>query len=116
MCGLFGWVGRNPKTFNLDKLNILGVLNEERGRHSCGLAIDGLIKVGVKANKEYRDFAIDMAGTIPESHSVVIGHTRHATSGVHDMRNAHPFGFGTTSENYFKISNTIYFLFNFLKL
>jgi len=78
MCGLFGWVGKNPSNFDINKLHLLG----------------GLIQVGTVREKVYRDFISEVQPEPPSKHGVVIGHTRHATFGDHTIRNAHPFGFG----------------------
>lgn len=103
MCGLFGWSGKDPKKFNLDKFNILGVINEDRGTHSCGVSVDGEILVGVEELKVFRDFSANKKIALPLAHSTVLGHTRHATVGVHDVRNAHPFGFGSTQDKKYQM-------------
>lgn len=94
MCGIHGWGGKDPKDFNIHKFNILGILNETRGKHSCGITYNGEIYTGTKDQSLWRDFCSvhteEMEITVP----AVIGHTRHATRGVHSASNAHPFGFG----------------------
>lgn len=94
MCGIIAWAGKKPNQFNKDKFNITGILNEERGTHSCGVAVDGDIQIGVNSLKAYRDFAIAGSVATPTSIPTVIGHTRYATGGAHTIVNAHPFGFG----------------------
>lgn len=99
MCGIFGWSGRNPASFDFNKYNILGIMNEQRGKHSCGVTIDGEIYIGVDKNKLYRDFIISTPLDKPVKYPVVIGHTRHATVGALNEVNAHPFGFGNMNNN-----------------
>lgn len=96
MCGIFSWSGLKPGVFNRDKFDKLGILNETRGKHSCGIAIDGDIYIGADDTKVYRDFIAannDIAD--PVRIPSVLGHTRYATIGSHTADNAHPFGFGT---------------------
>jgi predicted glutamine amidotransferase len=96
MCGIFAWAGRNPATFNPYKFNTLGIMNEVRGKHSCGVTIDQEIYIGVDNNKVYRDFVASSDLPVPKKFPNVIGHTRHATGGAHNIHNAHPFGFGNS--------------------
>lgn len=93
MCGIFGFAGKDVKDFNKDKFNILGIMNETRGKHSCGYSVDGTILKGVETFKVYRDFAAFMDMSLPVTIPTVLGHTRHATGGAHNVHNAHPFGF-----------------------
>jgi len=97
MCGIFSWAGNDPKKFNRNKFNTLGIMNETRGLHSCGVTFDNKIFKGVGTREsQYRSFAAVNsnnkefnAGLIP----IVLGHTRHATVGAHTIHNCHPFGF-----------------------
>ena len=100
MCGLFGWVGKHPKTFDKAKFDILGILNEARGKHSCGMSIDNEIVIGVDKNKLFRDWLASVNYSPPEKIPVVLGHTRQATYGAHTIDNAHPFGFPNDKEEY----------------
>lgn len=100
MCGLFGWSGKDPKKFNKTKLDILGIFNEERGTHSCGISSDGDIFIGIDKNKVYKDFLVNANYDVPFKYPSVIGHTRLATGGAHTVHNAHPFGFGNLDDNY----------------
>jgi glucosamine 6-phosphate synthetase-like amidotransferase/phosphosugar isomerase protein len=95
MCGLLGHLGNKTNKVNLDKFNILGILNEERGEHSCGVTIDGEILKGIDELKVYRDFVSFYNLRAPNYATGMIGHTRKATYGQHTLENTHPFGFGS---------------------
>ena len=82
MCGIIGYIGfRSAKEVLLKSLKRL----EYRGYDSAGVAIvDG--KINVAKKKGYIDsLEFDFDGTLG------IGHTRWATHGVPEDRNAHPF-------------------------
>ena len=98
-CGLFGWAGKNPKVFNRDKFDKLGIFNEKRGEHSCGISVDGDIFIGIDNFKIYRDFISTQYDSNPKLYPTVLGHTRQATYGKHTIENAHPFGFGFNNKN-----------------
>lgn len=102
MCGLIGWVGNDPTKFNFSKLHTLGVLNETRGRHSCGISFDNEIWTGVYQEKLWRDFAPaikDVLEEYPLINPIVVGHTRWASvGGNHGKDNAHPFGYGDNKD------------------
>lgn len=98
MCGIFGWLGKNPKDFNKDKFDKLGIYNVERGRSSCGVSYDGEIYAGLDQNKLYHDFIIENS-VKPITYPVVIGHTRQSSVGAVNEHNSHPFGFGVNNNN-----------------
>ena len=93
-CGIFGWAGKNVKTFDKAKFDIQGLYNNSRGGDSCGVSTDGEIYYGVTLSKNYADFLHRQGYESPVSIPVVIGHTRKSSSGSVNSDNAHPFGFG----------------------
>lgn len=99
MCGIYGWNGLNPKQFNKDKFNVLGIINMSRGKDSCGISINGEIyTTTTKANAEYASFIEEkyhLFDNYPTILKSVIGHNRQASRGIVSPENAHPFGFGS---------------------
>lgn len=91
MCGLIGFSAPKGKQFNLDKLRLLFMWNQERGRHSYGFYTPtiGIIKDTGTIEDQMckKDF------NIPDS-NLFIGHVRSATIGATNKANAHPFNFG----------------------
>lgn len=100
-CGLFAWVGDDVKNFNKDKFDKLGIYNDIRGKHSCGIAVDGVLHKGIHTKKLYKDFLTKETIKAPDNIPVVIGHTRFATSGSHTLANAHPFKFNYEDNKFF---------------
>lgn len=94
MCGIAAWAGKDVKKLDLYKLGTLGIFNEKRGVHSCGLTVDFKIAVGVNDTKVFRDFMATDSFKAPKKYPFAILHTRKATGGAHNKYNAHPFGFG----------------------
>lgn len=98
MCGIFAWSGKDPKKFNKDKFDKLGMFNIDRGKDSCGVSYDGEIYYGTGTEKLYSKFIVDREIN-PLKYPVVIGHTRQASVGnIVNETNAHPFGFGTNTD------------------
>jgi len=102
-CGIFGWAGKDPKKFNRNKLNILGIHNETRGVHSCGISKDGEISIGIDEQKLFRNFLANSSYDNPKLYPLVLGHTRQSTYGAHTIANAHPFGYGTSRGGGYKM-------------
>ena len=59
MCGIAGIVNLKKTKFNKPLFNILGIANDERGKDSCGIFIDGEYEYGVDKRKLYKDFFYD---------------------------------------------------------
>ncbi len=92
MCGLTGYSGKKPA--NLDKMKVVELFNQSRGKDSCGYYYDGLARYGVDKQKEFYDFIqdglmINKAGS--KGATVFIGHNRKSTKGASTLENAHPF-------------------------
>jgi len=100
MCGIIGWSGSNPKRFNKQKFDILGLFNNSRGGDSCGVSTDGEIYYGTLASKNYDDFIINKGYLVPQLVPAVIGHMRKASVGGVSETNAHPFGFGSLDDGF----------------
>lgn len=92
MCGLFGTIGNVPNKTAV--LRSLSLSNMERGTDSTGVAdIDvgtgkyTIRKAPMNASKFMPNIKLSQG-------SLVIGHTRHATSGKINTKNAHPWRIG----------------------
>lgn len=99
LCGLFGFSG-DPKLMDknmvkavIAKVKILGLYNIDRGKHSCGIYIDGAVQKGVDGDKLFSDFISNNELHDPNNSKnyTIIGHTRQATHGTHIKKNTHPF-------------------------
>jgi len=90
-CGLTGYCGANPA--NLDKVKIIALFNESRGKHSCGVFSGGKLLKGAEENKQalITDWLIQNQIPQVKNWNTIIIHTRAATQGAKTMANAHPF-------------------------
>jgi len=85
MCGLISYAGATD--YSVDKLKILFLLNEHRGKDSCGAYIKG--KGTVKVEGEVSKTMLPHIH-IPDS-TLFLGHVRQGTVGSKTKENSHPF-------------------------
>lgn len=105
MCGLFGFCSNKDKQINLLKIKILGLYNISRGVDSCGYYFSGYLEKGLDKNKNFGDFIADkgiIRGDSPVD--MFLGHTRKATYGQHNEKNAHPH---VINDNYVQTHNGV---------
>lgn len=101
-CGIFGQCTNTPRKINQSNIKILGMFNESRGKHSCGLTMDSKILHGLEKNKLFTDF-IKGKTFKPVENPSIIGHTRSASVGAAiNEYNVHPFGFGKNKKGDYK--------------
>ena len=55
-CGLWAWSGSNVSLFNIDKFNILGFFNDDRGGDSSGRFMDRVVEKGIDKNADYKEW------------------------------------------------------------
>lgn len=96
MCGLASFhpiddITAEQQKTAFAKMKILGLYNKSRGKHSCGFYIDSTINKGIGHKKEFDDFIQNTMLVPPKEIGAMLIHTRHATVGAHDEKNAHPF-------------------------
>lgn len=93
-CGLFGGCfNREIDETIVQKLKMIGLFNQQRGKDSCGYFNGEEIYKGVDKDKEFFDFVVRNGIVLPEKkdNNLFIGHTRQASVGLHTADNAHPF-------------------------
>lgn len=94
MCGLFGFIGI-PSEATKNVVFNLGLDNERRGKDSSGIAY--AYQRGFIVNKKVdviSNFLKTRKANRALESSVIIGHTRLATHGEVNWKNAHPFRHG----------------------
>ena len=91
MCGIAGIINLKKNKFNKPLFNILGIANDERGKDSCGIFIDGEYEYGVDKNKLYKDFFYDseLLKKTSESKTAFL-HCRKASVGKIGLETAQP--------------------------
>lgn len=84
-CGIWGWVGNNPKDFSSRNFELMGLENAHRGKDSCGVFINNKIIYGLDKQAEFKEFIKEHPiPPITVKTPVVLGHVRKATSGKTD--------------------------------
>lgn len=92
MCGLIGGTGEIESRYMV----ALGCLAADRGRDSAGVAwqVQDRLRLAKVAKNPRVAYPVDLAPALRHAakfKAPVIGHTRQATQGVINARNAHPF-------------------------
>jgi hypothetical protein len=101
-CGIFAWVGTEPKNFSPVLFNILGVYNDNRGGDSCGVYFNrGVIHgIGAEARYEAMVKTQKLHTTVkPGKWPVVVGHCRKASVGTVNSENSQPILVRNEKEN-----------------
>lgn len=90
MCGIFGGMSLTSSP-ELDKIKVLGLMNQERGEDSCGILYGSTLKKGVDHNSKWSQFLQNEKIKFGRNDHIVIGHVRKSTQGTKTIDNAHPF-------------------------
>lgn len=91
MCGLFGAIGNK---INPVVIRALAIVNRKRGKDSLGFFDSTGKKIKVASDPIDCLTQNNFGGFLSRKHWFIAGHTRHATRGTVNKRNAHPFRFG----------------------
>lgn len=88
-CGIWSFVGKNPKDFNLYKFMVLGIKNDPRGGDAAGMVIDNTIfhETHVEFNQLIKKYKVPE----PKRYPIVLGHTRKASNGGKLIEYTQPF-------------------------
>lgn len=102
MCGIFGWHGNNPRTYNPYKIAILGLLNDSRGGDGCGLSVNGQIQKSAGKIEKFSEFLSEEVYNflLSNKENTVLGHARKTSIGLSNLQNTHPFGHGEYKDGY----------------
>ena len=93
-CGLAGFYPKPGKQGDLNKIFMMGIMNEERGTDNCGITIGNERFSGLKNLTKARDFINVRRNTIeqvPLRNKPIIFHTRKSNFGCAVESNVHPF-------------------------
>ena len=97
MCGIFGAslksnVTKNDMRIALQKFKILGLYNESRGKDSCGVYINDVVKKGTGTKKLFSAFIEYETFELSTKNRIFLGHNRQASFGYQITEaNQHPF-------------------------
>lgn len=91
-CGIWAYIGKDNKEFSSDKFNILGIINDSRGKDASGILIDN--SIFHKTDSYYELIENEVINSKP-NHPVVLGHSRKASSGGKLVHYAQPFVWST---------------------
>lgn len=91
MCGLFGAIG---KSINPLIIRGLAIANRTRGKESLGMFDSTGKKIKSASDPTVCLTRSNFSAFIARKHWFIAGHTRKATRGVVNKKNAHPFRFG----------------------
>lgn len=82
MCGLFGFIGTKKQPIDVTPFLALGVENDVRGGHGCGIFVDGQYEYGTVSDKYFSTFfeKSELLKTVDKV-EVLIGHDRKASVG-----------------------------------
>lgn len=90
-CGIFGFLGANPKAFDITKFNVLGMFNDSRGKDSCGIYKNNAVYYGVDKEKLFQDAVQNKIFPVEINRmNVVLGHCRKASVGAVGITTAQP--------------------------
>lgn len=87
-CGIWAFLGKDNKYFNVDKFNILGMFNDARGGDASGVLSGNKI---THSSDKYIDLVQKKLIQKPKKHPIVLGHSRKASSGGKDITFTQPF-------------------------
>jgi hypothetical protein len=87
-CGLVGFSGVGRDVFNLDKIKLLLMLNQERGKDNYGYFTPSQ---GIKKDSGKIEEALIKKDLYIQPDNTFIGHVRSSTVGNNTAKNAHPF-------------------------
>lgn len=91
MCGIYGFVGLKKKPIDFTTFLNLGVINDARGGHGCGIFVDGQVEYGSSKDKYFETFypKSNLLNTVSEA-QIIVGHNRKASIGGIDDSKLQP--------------------------
>jgi len=93
-CGLAGFYPKPGKQGDIEKIFMMGIMNEQRGTDNCGMTIGNERFTGLKGLATARDF-INIKGAalrkVNLKNKAMIFHTRKSSFGSSQETNVHPF-------------------------